>query len=483
MTKKGLKIYLNHRRVLLLHGSRKTAKSNIALNLLCQHAFLNDYAICGIVVNGLSASVGSGAWDKLTGEQGLLETDWFPAGIGCEWIHRPTAKSDTKMRWCRIKTVNGRYSEIQIHTLPKAENIAKFKDTNFTFFYLVEADTWDHISVLAQIKAQLRSMKVPPERRQVVLDCNPPINGVHHWLHKYFIKNEAGQYPPDLDSNIQEVGFKIDDNEFLPQCEKDEIKSDNSYSPVELARNYHGRWISSSKGTAFEHQYSETRHIIGNTSSIDESQHSWLMPPRGAYEWPTGWDMGDAMNHANVISCKVLMKGRPCLWILDEIVKVGENYSADNFAADFMDRVGYWQRVMAGMDVPSIWWKFWSDSSSLRYTAIADKTMAQALYDASNEFIQLDGVKKGAGSVRQRISNLQRLLYSDKDNPPQIFVSAKCTAVKAMLASIRTRPAGDFDPKDPQKHVFDALTYMTANELALIEQTREPEAQGIISFG
>lgn len=482
MSAKGLKIYLRHRRVLFLHGPRYSGKSWICWDLLIQHAFSNNHAVCAIIVHGLSASVGSGTWDKITGENGRLEREWFNAGVGCEWHTKPTMKGDTKMRWCRIVNQHGSWSEIQIHTLQKSEQIDKFKDSNFTFIYLVEADRWESLQVLQQIRAQLRSDFVPFERRQIVLDANPPLIGTKHWLHKFFLRNAKGQYPPDLDDKIQEVGFKIDDNTFISQAQKDEIRETNSYDPVELARNYHGEWVNSSVGTIFQHQYNRQRHVIGDISSLDTSEHRILMPPRGSYEFPTGWDMGDARNHAMVLGCKVLLRdkeGRPkhAIYFIDELVKINLNSSIREFTYGFMELANYWRHVMSTRGSESLDWRFHSDSASLNYNAAADKSPAQVAYETSKGFVVLGGVKKGAGSVDQRKVFLQRALYDG-----QIFISARCVNLIEMIESLRSRN-GRIDDEDPLKHVFDAATYLLMYELpGFLETNSEPEADGIISI-
>lgn len=468
MSPKGQQIFHQHKRVLLLHGPRKTGKSNIAQNLLIQHCFKWDRACAAIIVMGLKSAVGSGCWTDITGDRGLLQREWFTANIGCGWHQpkgEPSMMSDTKMRTCKIVNQHGGYSEIQLHTLQDESSLDKFKDSRFTYLYFVEADRWESEEVLNKLMMQLRSSEelIPHAAREVVLDCNPPRSGQDHWIYKHFIQNEQGEYPPNLDPELQEVEFVMADNPFISDAEKQEIYRLHEHDQVELERNYYGIWVKSRKGTVFKSQYQASRHIIGNVESNDEKDWTVLLPPRGVFYFPTGWDLGDSMNHAACISCKVTdASGRACIMYIDELIHLNANYAIADFGREMMDKMDYWARVMQNRGVHEIQWAFWSDPSSMRFISAAAGTAADLLTIESNGAIQLRGVRKGHGSVRVRAEFMKRALYTG-----QVLISAKCVGIRKMLEELVEDKNGEIDKKSPHKHIFDATTYLLTNELPI----------------
>lgn len=393
-----------------------------------------------------------------------------------DFITKPSMVSDTKMRYCRIRNKHGGASTIQMHTLQRASDIHKFKDSRFSGIYMVEADSWDSEDVFLQLIAQLRIPHIPHAKRQIILDCNPPKNGTGHWIYSRFIKTKSNQRPCDVNPDYMEVGFEMDDNPFIPPEEKEEIRTSNEHDPVELARNFYGKWVNSSKGTAFEHQYNRAVHVIGDTSSPDKSKHTILIPPRGAFEFPTGWDLGEAMNHAIVIGNRTRSAdGRVYINLIDEFVHTRMNYSNSSVAAKFMAKAAWWTEVMRRRDSPELQWRFWSDSSSLRYSAATGSTTAIDLANLTDGFIRLQGVQKRSGSVAGRLEMLKKYLYSG-----QLLVSANCPHVIDLLENLVLDSSGEIDPQDPRKHIFDAVTYLLTHETPTF-QFKKPTESRIIS--
>lgn len=452
MSPKGLMVLKNRRRYTLLHGTRKATKSNTAQHCLVSHCFQNDGAIAAIVVKGLTMSVGSGVWDDITGPRGILEKEWFRANIGCRYTKKPTLMSDTKMRYCEITTQNGGTAMIQLLTLARGEDTPKFKDSRFSLIYFVEADRWDTAQPFFDLIPQLRVPDVPYERRGIILDCNPPREGEDHWLHEIFMRDSKGRYPPDVNPDYMEVSFNLnDDNPFITQAEKLEIYDANKHDPVDLARNWEGKWVRSKAGSAFEDQYSPSIHIIGSASS-----GTCLLPPKGSFELAGGWDLGDAMNHASVIACPVTRPdGLTVAYAIDENVKVGVNSSIRKFTEQIMEKREYWDKVLRSRGSQSVMWRDFSDQSNLRYSAVGDRSAAEEVYGASGGAIELVGTPKGAGSIATRLNYLKRLLYDRR-----LFVSGTCIWIIRMLNELKEDKYGSVPDNDRMKHVFDALTYM-----------------------
>jgi len=474
MSDKGIEVYLNHRRITLLHGPRRSTKSNTIQNMVINHCWLNNGAVFGVVVKGLKLSV-NGVWDDIVGPYGILEDQWFKELDGCEYAVRPSFVRDTKMRYFRIWNKHGGQSEVQLHTLETDRAVEKFKDSRFSGFYLVEADRWDSEDVLNKLSDQLRIWHIPDHKHEIFLDCNPPRTGRKSWLYQKFLRDRDGNYPPDIKPHLMEVAFTLEDNQFIPQSVKDSIRENNSHDEIELARNYRGEWVASREGTAFKDQFRAEHHVIGDLAPSDPRMRSALMPPEGCSEFPTGWDMGDAMNHAAVIGCKVMVEdGTQQIYVIDEHVRTGVNYSAGRFGREFASKMDFWENHMEGKNTPYLRWRHWSDSSSLNYSSAADSSVAREIRLGTDGRILLKGIKKGAGSVFKRQELLKRMLNNNR-----LFISARCTCIIQMLEQIETDSDGDIDPKDPLKHIFDALTYMLMYEIGIFSIPLTPQATTI----
>lgn len=473
MSPKGMWVLENRRRYTLLHGTRKAGKSNTAQHCVIQHCYNNDGANVAIVVQGLGMAASSGVWDDITGREGLLEKEWFQASKEFRWVKKPTMLSDSKLRYCELTNYKGGVSRIELHTLTRSSDVRKFKDSRFSMVYMVEVDRWDSSDVFFSLIPQLRVPMVPHERRSIILDCNPPKEGEDHWLHEVFIKDKKGNYPPDVNPDYMEVSFNLNtDNPFISEKEKQEIYDANKHDPIELDRNWFGKWVRSRAGSAFKDQYTKSVHVIGS-----QSNGTLLLPPPGSFLFGGGWDLGDAMNHAQVSICPVtLPSGIVVAYIIDELAKVGQNSSVRDFTEEIVEQRKWWTKVMAKRGSPTIRWEDYCDKSNLRYSAAADRSTAQTVLASSGEMeICLEGAPKGAGSVMARANMLRRLLFERR-----IFVSSKCEQVIKMLNELKEYK-GKIPDDDPMKHIFDALTYPLPFLMPINQPKSEEPKESIIS--
>lgn len=450
-------IALSDKRFIFMHGPRKTTKSNTAQNMVLMHAHYFDGAMIGIFVKGLKGAVGSGVWHQLTDPRDGLIAQWArdPDGVQLQYETPPTMKSDTKMRWFRIYNRHGGVSEVQLHTIVSERDIESLlKDQQFSMAYIVEADRFESPDIFKRLVEQLRGTpRIPHQFRRIIVDSNPAKEGTDHWLYWTFIKDKDGNYIPDIDPRIAEFGFTMDDNPFIPDEEKQEIYLNNKSDPVDLARLYYGQWIKDTRGTIFKEQFRPSFHIVGG------ERGEVLLPGNECYELPCGFDLGDASNHAAVIAAKRYgPKGQPIYDVIDELVIINQNYSLETLTYEFIEKMKRWEEHMRPDKITPIF-RFWSDSSSTRYLAVANGSEANAIYTWSEGKIVLRGVRKGAGSVGRRIQLLKRILAEDR-----IFVSNSCPHVKDMLEHIKTNEKGVIPENSPYKHAFDALTYMIGYE-------------------
>ena len=141
------------------------------------------------------------------------------------------------------------------------------------------------------------------------------------------------------------------------------------------------------------------------------------------------------------------------------MVSVGEEISVGDIVRETLEKVQELERI-AGRPLKTE--RCWSDRSSLeRYNALADTYQHLEVLAASKGRFKLEGTPKGEGSVRVRVRLLKRLLYENR-----FIVSAHCVNAIQMLLHLKKGKTEFVMEKDPNKHIFDAITYAILMECA-----------------
>ncbi len=105
MSPKGYLVMACDRRDILLHGARKTTKSNTCQNMLIHHAWQHDGATVGVFSRILKSGA-EGCYNDLTKRNGRMD-EWISSGIGIRYTKEPTFERDTQMRYFRIRNRHG----------------------------------------------------------------------------------------------------------------------------------------------------------------------------------------------------------------------------------------------------------------------------------------------------------------------------------------------------------------------------------------
>lgn len=482
LSPKGYQVLFCSSRYMLCHGSRKATKSNSIQHKLLQHCLQEDNAMIGIIVKGQRGAVGTGVWDQLCGKHGVIN-EWIRAGM-MAYVTEPTMKSDTKMRYFRVTNRHGTVSEIQLHTLQRDADVESFKDTNFTLIYMVEADHFDQVETMTALIEQLRSPTVPHERRQIILDCNPPATGKRHWIYKEFIRDIGDGLTESASPLHWNLNFTVDDNPFISDAEKEELRTRSKFNQNRLDRNYYGRWVEDASGGLFTEQFLPGFHVIGDYENPDPKLRTILTPSRGCHEFPCGWDLGDSKNHAIVLAAKEADSSGWHIRVIDELVSIDIQRKVSSVTDEMVEKIGHWKKFQKTQAPDAEFdWRHWSDPSADRHLAIGAGSETLEVWNQSDHLIRLIGVKKGNHSVPKRITLLQRLLFSNR-----LFISASCVNTIKMLNMLKKgrAPTDYIDPKSEHRHVFDALTYMLMQEapMAFVEEddNSTPRERRIISI-
>lgn len=448
MSEKGLAVFNNYNRFLLVHGARRTGKTIALADKVIRHMWENDGAVVGIVARTLRSGE-QGVWGDLVRPVSGRLAVWA-TGTSMKVVKEPSSYSTTKVSYFRIQAANGGISECQLHSLEHDDEVeSKFKGAKFSMVQMVEADLFKDPMVFRTLTQTLRLLEFP--RQQFLLDTNPPKEGREHWLYKEFFVNHTDKH--------HEIKIAIEDNPFLSQEEKEELFNLYKDDTNLLARYYYSEWVEArNEGTVFEEVYSKDIHVITTSKSSTEEEDDWelLCPESDCHTIHTGWDIGDRSTAFSVVAPRVA-ESSLAFDCLDEVVWLDEdNKSIKEFTEEVEDTMSFWERrVKAMYSRKALMWYHWSDSSSMNESMTIGGTEANLIYKLSQKRITLRPVTKGAGSVSARRRLLHRLLFERR-----IFVASHCTATVDMLEKLPPGTGNSgVSSLSKHKHVFDSLTY------------------------
>lgn len=468
-------------RYVLSEGPRKAGKSVGFQHKVMRHLVTHPYAVVGLFSRSIKQGK-RGAWNDITGP---IAREWISAGL-TQFTVPPKYEADTKMAYCRFASANGGESELQIHSLGADENVEdKFKDTRFSLIYLIEADRFDE-DTFAGLCMQLRSLEIPNEYQQVLLDCNPAEEGEDHWIHRRFFSCPDGMNLEVWQSQYRRIHFSLEDNPYITEWEKQDIFDHYRHDPVKLQRYYHGKWVRDDADGVFSKHFNHSIHVVGDDGAANievKDDRAIIRPGRATTALHSGWDIGD-INSAIVFGAPRVDGNHLVYDIIDEIARIGEHASLSVITGEALEITNYWSKdYERRLKKPAPDWTHYSDTSSMRYKSGIDGTEAEEIEILSGLEISLTPVVKGQFSVLSRVDLLKRLLHEER-----IFVSSHCISVLEMFRALKpgTRRGEAVNPTSKFKHIFDALTYMLAagmpDEIAfsrsvLLGKGEQPQSQ------
>lgn len=473
LSEPGLELWNCRKRYVLVHGPRKSGKSLAIADCLLRHAM--SWPGSDIVILTRTLAKGeAGVWRNLTKAGGVIEK-WQKAGFAKYYSKNskeggPGYAAASKVPTIKLSTGPGKpYSTIQMLTLAEDESAEhKLKDVGADMIYICEADSFER-HVVDTCKLCLRSALVPYSAQQLILDMNPPAEGVRHYAYKY-ISN------PDDDEIA--IKFPLEKNCFLDEREKLSVLAAYAHDPNRVQRYYYGEWVEMADNSCFGDVFNENMHIVGEPLGAKDDysvlgDREILRPWSGSYQLDLGWDIGD-QNTAVILASPRQQGGALCYDILDEIIILRTPTSVESFVRRVMEMMDYWRnwlRTENGVHEPM--WRHFSDSSSMTQRMFLGGTEAQRIHELSGGLISLYGVTKGRDSVSKRKDFLRRLLFENR-----VAVSSRCTGVIEMLRHLPPKTSktlrddlsgkdvfvqDGIDPNSPLRHCADALTYMLSS--------------------
>lgn len=480
---KGVEIFNAGEKFLLVDGPRRSGKTLSILHRLCRIAYECPGSVIAVVCKTLK-NAEIGVWRDLIG---TVVREWVEAGIGFTITQEVRQHPASKMPFFKVSAAGGLESEFQLHSCERPEEAEeKFKGARFSHIFISEADQIvsptnpdrdrDLFNILVQ---QLRSLQVPKERWQLIVDCNPPKNSRKHWIAKTWFPHTEGTEPkknPAYSALFRRIRVPLESNTLLSEEEKMELIAQFEYDPDLFARMVKGEWVDDVRETHFADVFGNSS-ILGDVDDPDRTKWKIVKPGPEAITFFTGWDLGD-VNHGVAMFYSWMGQdnvNRYCQF--DEYSIVGRRVSIDVVTKRVMLKMEWWENYMKEHHNRIVHWRHWSDTSAFnRYRASANTYDAVLVRQASNGKILLQPITKGPGSVKNRISLARRLLGEQR-----VIQSAYCRDSNTMLRELKK--GDEYEPilsDDPNRHMFDAWSYALTMECPVQSTGMKPKATSSI---
>jgi hypothetical protein len=393
----------------------------------------------------------------------------------------PKVDGSTRTWYFKIRNYWDGESELMLQSLDFDDDVElKFKNTRFSGIYIPEADRFKSDKVFTGTFHQLRMIHLRPDQHLWMADSNPAEEGPDHWLYKRFYTQDiVSDADARLYKNFEVIEMMFDDNPWLSDERKEDLKALYRHDPDLWNRYILGKWVKLKEQGGFADVFSKVSHVVGDAETDDTD--AYVDPGPNVSRLICGWDLGTVNHSWHLIHKRgrtvqwsndkgqVLSREEYCYDVLDELVYVGEKIKISSFTEEVMGILDGWEDRLKrwyGLKEPS--YTHWSDQSAWRWKNeedMANSTDQMTVNLASDGKIVLQKcMLQKARSVMKRMDLLRRLCHENR-----VFFSSRCKATIEMLQNMT-------DPKkrnNPYKHPFDSLTYGIGAEEpnALFEQT------------
>lgn len=479
LSPKQFDILNNYCRYLLISGPRRSGKTIGVLHKLLRHAYDVKGARVIIIAKNIKLAKEGGPWDDLLN---IVIPEWVRNNI-LTLVTPPKLDAQTRSLYCEVSNRYGGVTRIYLGSLEYDDDAEKLlKGRKFSLIYIIEATNFKKRSLLDTAIQCLR-VGEPAHARQIILDCNPADEGENHWLYKVFWRERlSDEMPEQHKTDRQKQSYKefqkslglievfIPDNNFLSEQEVNELYAQYSYDPDILARNFYGKWVTSTNEGYFSLHFKQDVHVLGNIMRQNRDDWEIILPPDDTDTLFNAWDLGDKYSVTVFASKERDSKNQGVYSVLDEVVVENDYVKLEDYVKACYAIVSKWEDHLGR----ALTWYSHSDTSSFfkklsaqNHEAALIQEMSQRLVkergDSPTRVITLRPVRKFSGSVDYGIKLMKRLLHENR-----LFISANCIHTIQMFKSFkpeRARGTGvERVPDNEFTHKFDALRYLLAAE-------------------
>lgn len=480
-------------RALLCWGEKLSGKSWLLGMKVLKHCYDNQNALGLILVRVQNMATKGGAWDKLLNE---IIPMWKEQ-IGLVTSEIKTDNQHYQYIWVlnRFNT----WSMIAVMSSPHANQLrSRIRGVEPSCVFVDELTSCDSPLYFQSIFAQLGRRPFVTGVQQYLAACNP--EGPSHWVHnKWFVEpfnEETGEWDPDFE-NIHFLREEIAD--VVQPGAFDQLEKAYRGDAIEKMRMVGGQWVDRPSGEShFVDLFNPRIHVrpIDEDGTPDKAHR--IMPIKG-YPIIVSVDPGP-MNSAFILEQWLPVDGRQKWITFDEVVVLKKRIDYRQIIRIVMKKIRWWRDTCGcdekGEQLKQVWISDESAFSQWRAGGGGsfDVMEFEKIYESYRAEFKLESMKvrqapKFQGSVKARIQTVQTLLVQD-----EIIVSSCCPHVQRMFLQLRApkqkegQPfdpdvAMSLDPKDPNRHIFDAYSYdkLTAAIRPLLLQPPQTGTQKLFS--
>lgn len=470
---------------IFVNGPKQTSKTRGCLECVVDHAWNTNGARIAIIVQNIGAGDDSGIWTELTK---VTIPDWISGDFGFEWIPfgagkkrtGPRQKGASKKLYCEVRNKFGTISTIELNSMKEERDVEdNFFNRYFSMIYWCEAHQYTDPNTFKTLTQSLRVPSIPEEQHVLLMDGNPSDLGEDAWQYKLFFEDRIN---PDLEpekkaqqKQLRLIIVTMDDNPFLSEEKKAQIRANYADDPDLYARYVLGQWKKSSTSSLFAGAFKPAKSVISLDSDGNAVE---LVPETDCIKLITGWDPGGA-NPSMVIAEKIfkqvkirdIWREEAAFKFIDELVYTKADLSIAEFTALAMEKIKKWEAFIGR----PMQWQHWSDNTAFtQKESISKRTVYQEVYKESGGDIELEASDseyrfgKGVpmnrpGTVAQGIRLWRKLLFQER-----IYIcERKCPKLVEMCKSLKRKPKTTADvvaENDKNRHIFDAARYLVARE-------------------
>lgn len=465
------------RKIVFVTGPKWTSKTVGTCDAVCDHLWNVEHASVCVIASSIGAGSDSGVWTKLIDE---TIPEWVEGDFGFEWWKGRVGerqKGASKRLYVEVLNKFGKKSYAQLSSLKDERQVEKdFFNTYYSMILWGELQNYSQEKTYETLLNSLRKPNVPEGDHVLLCDGNPSDKGKRSWQYKKWFQFRIDPNIPEErkpeQQNLRLIQINLDDNPFLTDSRKAEIRSSYGDDPSCYARYVKGEWVEASMDAVFGDVYKKSIHIVGDEKDDDPEV---LCPTEGAIELMTGWDFGP-VNPA-VVFCE---QAFPEEWkahtngngsvkhelsqfrFFDELCFLDvqpQELSLADYTEMVMKKMDFWEKFLGH---PVLWTHF-SDRSVVDVSEPDSNRLQHTEVKAvSGDKIQLIAVDRRPGSVSAGIRLWRRLLFQRR-----ILISAdRCPALMAAMTGLTHArgPSGvipySIAKGNSHKHPFDAARYL-----------------------
>lgn len=459
----------------LVSGPRYSTKSVGCCHAIADYLWTVPDARFAVVSPTVSAADDYGIWTDLCEK---VMPEWIDAKFGMEWITEPRQKGRTKRVYFQVTNKFGGKSHCHLDSLQFEHDAeGRFKNKNYTGIYVSELSYYKKRETFDTWIMALRGKGYLPWQFFFLGDTNPAEEGKNSWIWKLWweerLREATNEREMMWQRQLELMEFQVADNIFMDEDWHKQQSQLYAHSQDLMRRYYHGEWVVATDNSTFHDSFIEEIHVKGEWETATNPDPEIIVPNNDCTELITGWDAGVTNSAFHILNKRwtqrvirekregkevLVSKDVSVFDVIDEVVYLKSDEDLDDFVAECMERVQFWEDFLGH----TVFWRNWSDRSAFDMRGgLGNVYHHQLIRNITEGKIILQAADRRPGSIRQRVDLVKKLLYENR-----IFVCrSRCPHLIESFQGLPPGRAGAVLNKESHfKHAFDSFSYAVVSE-------------------